>query len=110
MEEVEGFAHFARNRPNQAVGNSLWKKRLLQAHGWLVVNVNVAEWARKRGAAEKRRFLKSSVIKEEEKRKERQAARLKKRKIWHKKRYNRGGAGAPPHPSAAFRKPKVTDS
>ena len=108
--EVDGFAHFARNRPNQAVGNSLWKKRLLQAHGWLVVNVNVAEWARKRGAAEKRRFLKSSVIKEEEKRKERQAARLKKRKIWHKKRYNRGGAGAPPHPSAAFRKPKVTDS
>ena len=80
--EVDGFAHFARNRPNQAVGNSLWKKRFLEANGWLAVNVNVKDWYNKRGAAEKRDFLKEAIAHEEDKKKVKDAARLKKKKYW----------------------------
>jgi len=80
--EVDGFAHFARNKPNQAVGNSLWKKRFLEANGWLAVNVNVKDWYNKRGAGEKREFLKDSIAHEEEKKKVKDAARLKRKKYW----------------------------
>lgn len=105
--EVDGFSHFARNRPDLPVGNGLWKKRLLQAHGWLVVNVNVTEWGRKRGAAEKRLFLRSAIEKQVENKLQRQAARLKKRKSWHRR--HRGGGSAESHPRAALPKPKPTE-
>jgi very-short-patch-repair endonuclease len=80
--EVDGFAHFARNKPNQAVGNSLWKKRLLEANGWVAVNVNVKDWCNKRGAGEKRELLKEAIAKEEEKKRLKDAARLKKKNYW----------------------------
>ncbi|KAL4518210.1 hypothetical protein Ndes2437A_g04507 [Nannochloris sp. 'desiccata'] len=80
--EVDGFSHFARNRPNQAVGNSLWKKRFLEANGWLAVNINVKDWYNKRGAGEKREFLKEAIAHEEEKKKVKDAARLKRKKYW----------------------------
>jgi hypothetical protein len=80
--EVDGFGHFARNKPNQAVGNSLWKKRFLEANGWMAVNVNVKDWCNKRGAAEKREFLKEAIEQEEERKKLKDAARLKRKKYW----------------------------
>ena len=55
--EVDGMWHFARNETKLVVGNTLWKKRLLESAGWGVVNVNVNEWMRKRGAQERREFL-----------------------------------------------------
>ena len=75
--EVDGFAHFARNRPDVAVGNSLWKRRMLEANGWMVVNVNVVEWDKKRGAEEKREFLKSAIEIEEQNKVERKTRRRK---------------------------------
>jgi hypothetical protein len=59
--EVEGPYHFARNRPDLSLGNALWKRRLLEAGGWAVVNLNVARWHELRSPLERRRHLAAEV-------------------------------------------------
>jgi len=59
--EVDGPTHFARNRPDLPLGSFLWKRRVLNAHGWTVVGILVSDWTKVKGLAQSQKFLSSAI-------------------------------------------------
>jgi len=62
--EVDGPHHFARNRKDIALGNVLWKRRLLEGRGFTVVNVNSASWDETPSTRKAKRMFLEGAIKE----------------------------------------------
>lgn len=59
--EVDGPTHFCRNAHGRVVGNSLWKRRLLNASGWAIVNVDASELNGFRRPADRRKYLEKEI-------------------------------------------------
>lgn len=59
--EVDGPTHFARNRPELPLGSFLWKRRVLNAHGWTVVDVLVSDWTKVKGLSQSQKFLSAAI-------------------------------------------------